>query len=325
MPTSVLRLELTDSEALQVRKLLDDVLLDPRILDQHYFLEQAHVIAHELPRRIRETFYSFKRNEREVALHMVGSPATRGALSPTPTRYVETEPGYEINESQVLHGLYGSLLGEPIGYVSQRAGSLFNSIIPIPGLAGVANSSSGSNHDFGFHIEDAFHPTRPDFLGLVCLRNDEGAGTTLSSIEGIDTLTPQEWEVLWEPRFRIGHNPIHETSGVIDEEQQSIFFGNRENPYFRVNFAALRIDELTGIERTALEKLHEFLQRNKVTLVLRGGEFVYVDNYRCAHARDAYTPLPEGRSRWLSRLCVTNDLRKSSMLRADTMSRAIAA
>lgn len=310
---------------MQVRKLLDEIVLDDKMFDQYYFLEQAGLFAQELPRRIREVFYRFKRTEREVALHVAGSPVLMHGIDPTPTRYVEMEPGFRINEAQILHGLYSSLLGEPIGYVSQRAGSIYNSIIPLPDLADVPNSSSGSKHDFGFHIEDAFHPTRPDYLGLVCMRNDEGAGTTLSSIEGIDNLTTEEWEVLWEPRYRIGHNPIHETSGIIEEEQQSIFFGHREAPYFRVNFAALKIDELSGIERSAVEKLHEFLQRNKVTLVLGSGEFVYIDNYRCAHARDAYSPLPAGRSRWLSRLCVTNDLRKSSSLRAEHMSRAIAA
>ncbi|MQS34268.1 TauD/TfdA family dioxygenase [Streptomyces katsurahamanus] len=325
MPTSVLRLELTDSEAQQIRKVLDEVLLDARMTDQYYFLEQAQVLAHELPRRVREVFYGFKRNERDTTLHVVGSPLPLDDLAPTPTRYVEADTDYRINEAQILHGLYGSLLGEAIGYVSQRGGSAYNSIIPIPDLADVPNSSSGSRHDFGFHIEDAFHPARPDYLGLVCLRNDEEAGTTVSSIEGLDTLSPAEWNVLFEPRFQIGHNPIHETSGVIDEERQAIFFGRRDSPYFRVNFAALKPDSLSGIERSAVEKLHDHLHANKVTLSLKGGEFVYIDNYRCAHARDAYTPLPAGRSRWLSRLCFTSDLRRSSALRSTVLSRAIAA
>jgi hypothetical protein len=323
--TSVLRLELSEGEAVETGKLLDELVLDAELTDQGVFLDRAVVFAHELPRRVRETFHSFKRHEVAAVLHVVGSPVELDELEPTPTSYVETEPGFRINRAQMLHGLYGSLLGEAIGFTSQRDGSAYNSIIPLPGLADVPNSSSGSNHDFGFHIEDAFHPLRPDYLGLVCLRNNEGAGTTVSSIEGIDNLTEQERAALFEPRFNIGHNPIHHTSGKVDENFQSVFFGPAHDPYFRVNFAALDVDSLDGIERSAIAKLHEFLVRNKETLVMKEGEFVYVDNYRAAHARDAYTPLPAGEARWLSRLCFTNDLRKSVAMRADLTSRAILA
>ena len=325
MPTSVLRLALTVTEAAQIRKLLDELSLERDLTDQDVFLDRAGVLAHELPRRVRETFYSFKRHEAAAVLHVAGSPVSLESAGPTPSSYVEAEPGFRLNEAQILHGLYGSLLGEAIGFTSQRAGSAYNSIIPLPGLADVPNSSSGSNHDFGFHIEDAFHPLRPDYLGLACIRNDEGAGTTVASIEGIDNLSEQERAVLFEPRFSIGHNPIHQTSGAVDENFQSIFFGSPEYPYFRVNFAALDISQLDGIERSAVVKLHEYLQHNKETLILEGGEYVYVDNFRCAHARDAYTPLPAGRSRWLSRLCLTHDLRKSTAQRADLSSRAILA
>ncbi|WP_192881045.1 MULTISPECIES: hypothetical protein [unclassified Photorhabdus] len=82
-----------------------------------------------------------------------------------------------------------------MGFTSQRNGSIYNNIIPFEELQNVPNSSSGSNKDFGFHVEDAFHPARAEFLGLVCMRNEERAPTTISCIDGIE-LTDKEKELL---------------------------------------------------------------------------------------------------------------------------------
>lgn len=324
MSTSITELQVTPEEAIQIRALLDDILSDEQMTDQHYFVERAHVLAQELPRRVREEFYRFNRQESASALYVTGSPVLADGPGPTPVRYVEEEPGYRLDDAQILHGLYGSLLGEPVGFVSQRKGSIYNTITPMPHLAATANSSSGSKFDFGFHVEDAFHPTRAEFIGLACMRNEEKAPTTIASVDGIE-LTPEETQVLFEPRFNIGHNPIHSTSGVVEENRQPILFGRPDRPYVKVNFATVRLDDYEGVERTALEKLKTHFERNHEALILRTGDFVYIDNYRCAHARDAFDPLPPGQARWLVRVVFTSDLRKSRGLRDSTLTRAIAA
>ncbi|MDR3440147.1 TauD/TfdA family dioxygenase [Telmatospirillum sp.] len=324
MTTSIITLAISDSESVQIRSLLADIKADKRLLDQYSFLEQAHLLAQELPRRVRETFYRFKREEREPVLHVTGSPVLLDGCASTPTRYVEQEPGYELNDAQLLHGLYGSLLGEAVGFTSQRNGSIFNNIIPLPELAKTANSSSGSAMDFGFHVEDAFHPARADYIGLVCMRNDEAAVTTISCIDGIE-LDEDERDVLFEPRFSIGHNPIHSTSGVVTEHGQPVLFGRRDRPYVRINAAALRLNEYQGLERRALERLLDYFVENKASIALRSRDCVYIDNFRCVHARDAYKAQFGPNARWLSRVVFTNDLRKSQTLRATAQTRAIAA
>lgn len=325
MTTPILRLVLSEPERRSIRALLDQLVLDPRMSDQDVLLDQAHLLAQDLPRRVREVFYGFRLSEAEPVLHIVNSPVLTDGVPPTPTRYIETEPGFRLNDAQILHGLYGSLLGEAFGFSSQRNGSVYNTIVPLPQLAGTPNSSSGSTHDFGFHVEDAFHPARGDYIGLVCMRNDEKAPTTIASIDGIDTLTAEELDLLFEPRYRVAHNPIHETSGVVEEQRQAVLFGSRERPYLKVNFAALNIDEYSGAEYTALLGLRGYLEANRVSVVLRSGEYVYIDNYRCAHARDAFEPLFGDGARWLTRVVFTHDLRKSRVMRGSAASRVIAA
>lgn len=322
--TTVLNLEITDAEAARIRGLLDDIMTDPGMLDQYSFLEHAHVLAQELPRRVRETFYRYKREEAEPILHVTNNPTLAGGADATPTSYVETEPGYRLNDAQILHGLYGSLLGEGIGFTSQRNGSVYNNIIPKPELATTANSSSGSRYDFGFHVEDAFHPARAEFIGLVCMRNDEAAATTISCIDGVE-LTPEEHDVLFEKRFRIRHNPIHSTSGLVAEERQEVLFGHRDRPYVRINAATLELSDYDGVDRRALEKVLGYFVRNKTSVVLRSRDCIYIDNYRCVHARDAYDARFGPNARWLSRVVFASDLRKSRALRDNLMARAIAA
>ncbi|MGK4581605.1 TauD/TfdA family dioxygenase [Kitasatospora sp. HPMI-4] len=324
MPTHISTLVINEEEAAQIRALLDEISSDPRNLDQFHFVEHSHVLAQELPRRVRAAFYGFNRSETSSALHVTGNPVLADGPGPTPTDYPEERPGYLLNDAQLLHGLYGSLLGEPISFTSQRKGSIFTTITPLPRLSQVANSSSGSMFDFGFHIEDAFHPTRAEFIGLTCMRNDEQAATTVSCVDGIE-LTEEELDALFEPQFDIGHNPIHATSGVIEEDRLSVLFGPRERPYVRINFATLELEKYDGVPRTALEKLRQHFEDNRVELMLKTGDCVYIDNFRCAHARDAFEPLPAGRSRWLSRVVFATDLRKSRQLRQNTVARAIAA
>ncbi len=322
--TTVLHLEVTDPEAARIRALLAEITADRALLDQHAFLEHAHLFAQELPRRIRQTFYRFKREEAAPILHVTNNPTLAGGPGPTPAGYVETEPGYQLNDAQILHGLYGSLLGEGIGFTSQRNGSVYNTIIPKPELEATANSSSGSRYDFGFHVEDAFHPARADFIGLVCMRNDEGAATTVSCIDGIE-LTPQQRDVLFEKRFRIRHNPIHATSGLVAEERQEVLFGHPDRPYVRINAAALELAEYDALERAALENVLDHFERNKTAIVLRSRDCIYIDNFRCVHARDAYQARFGPGARWLSRVVFTSDLRKSRALRENLLTRAIAA
>lgn len=324
MATELLRLEITDDEARSIRGLLDEILADSRMRDQHFLLERAHVLAQELPRRVRETFYRFRRQEAEPVLHVVGSPVLLDAVPPTPGGYPETEPGFELNDAQVLHGLYGSLLGEAFGFTSQRDGSVYNTIVPLPGYANTPNSSSGSARDFGFHVEDAFHPMRGDFIGLVCMRNEERAPTTIACVDGIDTLKPEERDILFEPLFEVGHNPIHQASGPAPDRRRAVFYGRPDRPYLTVNFAAMDLEKYTGRQRSALINLLAYLEYNCTSVVLESREYVYIDNFRCAHARDSFQPMYGDAARWLTRVVFTSDLRKSGTMRENTLSRAIA-
>jgi L-asparagine oxygenase len=322
MATKVKRLILDEQEKIKVRILLDEIVQDHSMTNQYVFMEKAVLFAQELPRRVREEFYAFKRNEEAAALLVSGNPVLTGGAGPSPSRYIELDESYRLNDAKILHGLYGSLLGEGVGFTSQRGGSLFNNIVPLDEHKNISNSSGGSYLDFGFHVEDAFHPARAEYLGLVCMRNNERAATVISCIDGIE-LSAEETEVLFEPRFNISHNPIHSTSDIIEETSQAIFFGHRNAPYIKINAAALNIEDYDGIERQALEKLLDHFAEHRVSVMLEATDCVFVDNYRCVHARDSFKANYGEGARWLARVVFASDLRKSRGMRDSIDTRSI--
>ncbi|WP_166362294.1 TauD/TfdA family dioxygenase [Pseudomonas akapageensis] len=322
MTTVVKKLVPSAQEKQQIRSLLDEIMKEPGMGNQYLFMEKAALYAQELPRRIREEFYQFKRREESAVLLVSENPVLLNGAGPSPSKHIEIDPEYRLNDAKILHGLYGSLLGEGIGFTSQREGSIYNNIVPLKDYSKIPNSSGGSNLDFGFHVEDAFHPARAEYLGLVCMRNDECAATTVSCIDGIE-LTPEEKRALFELRFKISHNPIHSTSNVVEETSQAILFGHEDMPYVKINAARMNLDEYQGVERRALEKLLHHFEQNRVAMMLKPTDCIFVDNYRCVHARDSFEANYGEGARWLARVVFASNLRKSRTMRDSVATRAI--
>ena len=72
-------------------------------------------------------------------------------------------------------------LGQPVGYEPEHGGDLVQNIVPTEAAVDRQVSTS-SKVELMFHTEAAFHPHRPRYLLLLCLRGDPSAFTTLSSI-----------------------------------------------------------------------------------------------------------------------------------------------
>lgn len=58
-------------------------------------------------------------------------------------------------------------------------------------------------------------------------------------------------------------------------------------------------------------------------MVLRPGEVLVIDNYRAVHGRQGYPARFDGTDRWLKKMTVTGDLRRSRGQRAHPGSRII--
>ena len=308
---------LQPDEIRRIDALLDEVLAGRPAIDLQPFLADAAVYAHELPRRLRKLFHDFKLRESSVALCLRNNPFDGAAVGPTPTRSGERGDQSRIGREDVLHLLYGSLLGESFAWASTRDVHFVNQICPcVDDRDRVI--STGSNVTFDLHTEDAYHPFSGDYLGLMCIRNHEQAPTLVAGIDDVD-LAPHHAAVLFEPRFRIGANVVHQVSPV--RETTSVLFGRRDAPYVRLN-----VNDTKGVDdeaEAALAALVGALKASMRPVVLAPGESVYVDNLRALHGRPPLSPRYDGDDRWLRGIYLTCDLRKSRALRAAPEARVI--
>lgn len=290
---------LTNDDRTAVRDLLVKVGRDRENLEEGTFLNRAAVLAQELPVRIREVFYEFKLRESSPALLITNNPILPEDVGPTPSAY--WRPGEErpLNLPQLLHGFYASLLGEPFGFEIQQNGRIFNDLISLRGA--LSNSSSGAGK-IGLHTEDCSQPFMPDYLGLMCLRNEQRAATTFSSLHDID---------IPENVLLILFNKVF---AIPSSSQHSILFGDSKRPYLR--YGSVDHQKCDSEMTTSLQFLSNALQRNLKEITLGQGDCLYLDNYLAVHGRAPFQIEYGTNGRWFSRLVMLRDLRKTRSFRA---------
>ena len=231
-----------------------------------------------------------------------------GALPPTPNTYTDMSLGEHVTTG--LLALVAENLGSLLGYADEKHGALIHDVLPVRGEeTRIENSGSVS---FDFHTENVHHPLRPDYLALLCLRQDhDGVGATrVASVRNALTLLDDEHaEVLRRPEFRSLY-PTSFTRGLQGERPRSqphpVVFGPADAPFMRFNSHNTEATTTEGAR--ALRLLTEALEHVCHNVVLRPGEMVIVDNHVAAHGRSAFTPRYDGQDRWLRRCYATNSL-----------------
>ena len=79
-----------------------------------------------------------------------------------------------------MHYLIADSLGQPFSWKTQQDARTVNDILPMKGLENEQLAVASKSH-LMWHVEDAFHDARGEFLSLMCLRNHDGIPTLISS------------------------------------------------------------------------------------------------------------------------------------------------
>ncbi len=213
-------------------------------------------------------------------------------------------------------------LGQPVGYLPEHGGDIVQNIVPVQS-AQSRQVSTSSRVELMFHTEAAFHPHRPRYLLLLCLRGDPSAATTLSSIrEVLPLLEPATLEVLFQQRFRTRPDESYRTNRGSSGElgaPMSVLSGRRESPSL-----VFDADLMVGTDDPADEALRALgraVAQHHTSVVLQPGDLLVIDNTVAVHGRSPFTPRFDGTDRWLQRAFVVADLMPSA---ADRVGRIIA-
>lgn len=334
-----------DDDLRSIEELVERLVARYRSIEDPEFLREATVYAQELPRSIRAELNSFRLEESAGVLVIQGYRVDDESLGLTPSHWKDEEDRSAIAE-KIFFFLCAALLGDPIGWATQQDGRIMHDIAPIKGHE-KEQLGSGSEELLTWHTEDAFHPLRTDYLGLMCLRNPGSVPTTYASVD--DLRLPEEMAMrLRECRYPIRPDRSHLPQNTsterkfrsverellqnsyewimrLDEEPElsAVLFGDPASPYLRIDPYFMRdvyADDEAGL---ALDAITAEIDRILTEYVLRPGEILFVDNYKVVHGRSPFKARFDGTDRWLKRLNIVRDMRKSRSRRLAANGRVI--
>ena len=304
------------------------------------------MLAHDLPRRVRKAMRGFRLFEPDEALLVVsGWPVDEEKIGPTPSHWKQHGPENDTAAEDMLLVLLGSLLGEPIGWSTQQDGRMVHDILPIKGHE-QEQLGSGSEVLLTWHVEDAFHPYRGDYLGMMCLRNPDRVPTTFAPIRKV-RLSPEQQEVLRAPHFTIRPDesaPAQEPRGRerpsprggggagarLPQDRADVGPAGEDpgalrrpaGPYIRLDPYFMGEPE-DPRARASLEELTRQIDGALEDQVLEPGDFCFIDNFQAVHGRKPFKARYDGRDRWMKRINVVRDLRKSRESRLSAAARVL--
>jgi L-asparagine oxygenase len=272
-----------------------------------------------LPERLLEYLYEFQLTEPAGGVVIRGFPVDSAGIGPTPGHWREAAR----RTSTIVHERYllalASVLGETFAFRALQDGRMVQDLLPIAGHE-EEKSGTSSRSVLDLHTEDAFHPHRCDYLGLLCLRNLDGTPTTYAELAPAG-IPKDMLEILFQPRFTIEADSTHgqpDTSAPV-----ALLWGARDRPYLRIDGGFTEPVPGDAAAEHALAALTDSLDRSQRAITLRPGEAVFIDNHLAAHGRPPFQARYDGTDRWMKRVSVTRNLRRSRELRAAPSSRIL--
>jgi L-asparagine oxygenase len=274
-------------------------------LDETFVSAATSAVA-GLPAALQEKLASFVTvGDLSGALLVRGLPL--GAVPATPP--TPGAPTTKDRTSEFTLLTIAKALGEPVGYAPEHGGQIVQNIVPVQASAAKQVSTS-SNVTLEFHTETAFHPHKPHYLLLLCLRGDPNAATLLCSVSAaLDLLDTDTVAVLRRPRFRtrpdVSFLASYDSVGEFGPATP-ILTGTAERPTF--TFDADLMAGIDPVAQAAIEALRNAVQQAHIGVVLEAGDLLIVDNHVAVHGRSPFAARYDGTDRWVQRTFVVDEL-----------------
>lgn len=299
--------EFSDAERDEMARALDEGFLaevvERRIpVDSPAFFDLAETVEGVLPGPARTAIAALRRGD-VAAVILRGLP---GDEDPGPTPNERAARPVPPARGHAWNAVVMRKLGYELGYRSEKRGAVMHDVYPTPQGAD-SQSNESSKSDLQLHTENAFHPIRPDFVALYCVRTPpDSPATKLALLDDIlPVLTDQEVQTLREKRFVAKVVDSFRYEGEDDHELQvQVLAGPSRRPSTRWHCTWRGADETA--QHTA-QSFAEAADAVSTQVPLGEGDLLVFNNELCLHGRVPFEARFDGSDRWLLRGYILRD------------------
>lgn len=198
-------------------------------------------------------------------------------------------------------------IGHAVGYDREQEGRLIQDIFPVR-VSEHQQVSSSSKVMLGSHTETAFHPHKPRYVVLLCLRGDAQAATTYADVSDIVRhLSTDDRDVLQTQQFITTIDPSFMANGEPDAQVHVAPLTLTSSGWV-LTYDELLMRGITPRAVVAMSSLHQAVKLSTKQVVLQSGDLLAIDNARAVHGRTPFVPRYDGTDRWLKRSLVVREL-----------------
>lgn len=319
----ITRLSLSSANGTDLRSLASRALTDLRHERPDRRLHQIALLSHELPLALRQWLVDFRLSG-DAGLVIAGLPVVDDDLGSSPPNTEVSARRDELARADMMLLLIASFLGYPVSQAGVDDGRLVRDVSPLPGNETTQLGSSSAG-ELIWHNEDAYHPLRPDWICLLCLRNPDHTPTTFARITDIP-LDESTRALLAQPFFHIEPDSSNTASATaVATPPVAVLTGDRARPFVRLDPAFMSSDPANEASGEALESAIKAVDLGLQDVRLAPGEVMIIDNLRSVHGRRPFTARYDGSDRWLRVVHAAADLRRSEGFRTGDHGRSIRA
>lgn len=231
-----------------------------------------------------------------------------GEIPPTPaTPHLAYETSLSLNKSSNLFLEHVKKFGHPIGYIQEQSGAILQNIVPVHKTE-YQQISTSSKVELALHTETAFHPYKPDYVMLLCLRGDPNAVTTYANLADIlKHISPVGKQMLKEKVFTTGIDLSFRTNGERDREIP-ISILKEVDGTLTFTYDVTVIKGSTPQAQELLNELQDIIEACTQEVVLKTGDLLVIDNRKTIHGRKPFQARYDGTDRWVQRILVRKKL-----------------
>lgn len=249
-----------------------------------------------------------------------------GIVPPTPLNHTDDETVTPESREVLLN--FGKMLGFPVGYMQEQGGRLIQNLYPVKKTENDQISTS-SKVVLEMHTETAFHPYRPSFVLLLCLRGDDSAATTYAdSYDVVSQLDDELIDALQQNWYTTRIDQSFRTNG--EEDMEMVVPVLEKSTGSSVDEFKLTYDsyfmQANGVDKDshelavrALERFKSAVENCTKEVTLKTGDLLVINNKYTIHGRKPFSPRYDGTDRWLQRLLVIDKLPPSHQINGNVI------